>query len=179
MLSCAVRIGAVFIWTDQVSAESKLSGGERLQPQSKEVIYMQPWKCFSKFVAMVMSVIIALGMIPATVVHANERTSFNDVPVYHWAHNVIERWAGDGYGVLHGVGGGNFAPDQSLTLAELAAILSNTFGYIEQISAEVTPVWATDQVQRAMAAGVIDRADRVDASQVITREQAIRYIARA
>jgi ribosomal protein S7 len=43
----------------------------------------------------------------------------------------------------------------------------------------VTPAWAKEDVEKAIAAGIIDNTGIVDASEQVTREQAIRYIALA
>jgi len=138
-------------------------------------------KKLMRTMAMFLAAIMIFGAMPITRtrVYAQNRESFSDVPNSHWAWSIIERWAGEGYGVLHGNGDGTFSPDRGLTLAELASILSNSFGYIDQAQVEVTPGWATTQVGRAVAAGVIEEAPWIDASVTISREQAVRYIARA
>ena len=104
-------------------------------------------------------------------------SGYSDVPSNHWASDVIAKWSGDGYGVLQGIGDGKFSPSRGITLGELATILSKTFGYIKRTNAEVTPAWADEAVEKAIAAGVIDYAAAIDASVTVTREQAIRYIA--
>jgi hypothetical protein len=111
-------------------------------------------------------------------------SGYADVSSAHWAHSQIERWSGDGYGVLQGAdddGDGvySFMPSKGLTLAELATILSKTFGYVERTAAVVTPAWADEHVEKAIAAGVVVKADIVDASAFVTREQAVKYAALA
>mgnify|MGYP000885733616 FL=1 len=54
--------------------------------------------------------------------------NYIDVPSTHWASEVIAKWSGDGYGVLQGDGNGYFFPSKGITLGELAAILSKSFG---------------------------------------------------
>ena len=42
-------------------------------------------------------------------------------------------------------------PDSGLSLGELAAILSRTFGYIDSVDVSVNPAWAAPYVQKAVA----------------------------
>jgi hypothetical protein len=109
---------------------------------------------------------------------------FSDVlppgnPAGHWAYSVINKWSDARYDVLTGNPNGTFDPDRGMTLAELAAVFSKSFGYTERVEAEVNPGWARDHVQRAMAAGIIDQAAAIDADVKVTREEAIRYMALA
>jgi len=129
-------------------------------------------KCLALFLALA----VILTLAPLIIV-AND--SYEDVPPNHWAYNAVTKWSGDGYGVMQGNGNGSFLPNQGLTLGELATILAKSFGYTERAEAEVTPDWSAEYVQKAIAAGVIDKEDRIDASVIVTREQAIRYIALA
>jgi hypothetical protein len=103
---------------------------------------------------------------------------YSDVPANHWAYDVIETWSG-GYGVLEGDGNGHFFPSNGIKLGEFAAILSRSFGYTDRSAADVTPAWADEYVEKAMAAGVLSNAASVDANVTISREEAIRYIALA
>lgn len=103
--------------------------------------------------------------------------NYIDVPSTHWASKVIAKWSGDGYGVLQGDGNGYFFPSKGITLGELAAILSKSFGYTERVEAEVIPLWADEPVEKAIAADIIEKADKIDASKTVSREQAIKYIA--
>jgi Zn-dependent metalloprotease len=102
---------------------------------------------------------------------------YSDVPQGHWASGVIAKWSGGERGVLQGNGDGTFAPSRGLTLGELATVLAKIFKYTERVSIEVTPAWADDAVEKAVAAGVFDKAAAIDASVPVTREQAIRCIA--
>ena len=121
--------------------------------------------------------IIFAFILSALPISAGATSSYTDVPTTHWAYDVITKWSGDGYGVLEGVGNGNFRPSSGISIGELAAILTRTFGYTEREAADVTPEWAAEYVKKAIAAGVIEQADRIDANTTVTREQAIRYIA--
>lgn len=131
-------------------------------------------KICKKTLALLLALSLVVGIVP--VAFAAD-SSYDDVPLDYWAHDVIARWSGDGYGVLQGNGDGTFAPSRGLTLGELATILSKTFGYSARVSAEVTPSWAEESVEKAIAAGIVAKADSIDASAAVTREQAIKYIA--
>jgi phosphatidylethanolamine-binding protein (PEBP) family uncharacterized protein len=127
----------------------------------------------------ILSLALAVTFIIAFVPAATAANSdYSDVPSAHWAYGVIAKWSGDGYGVLQG-DGGSFFPDRGLSLGELAAILTRSFGYAEKADADVTPAWAAGYVQKAIAAGIIAKADKIDADAPVTREQAIKYIALA
>lgn len=79
--------------------------------------------------------------------------------------------------VLQGFSGVTLAPTHGLSLGELAEVLSRILGYTKRTAAEVTPKESDEYVEKAISAGVIEAASRVDASVILTREQAIRYIA--
>jgi hypothetical protein len=104
---------------------------------------------------------------------------YTDVPPGHWASGVIAKWSGADYGVLQGNGDGTFAPSRGITLGELATILSKTFAYTARTPAEVSPARADEYVEKAMAAGIIPKADKIDAGAIVTREQALLYTALA
>ncbi|MDO4765811.1 MAG: VWA domain-containing protein [Eubacteriales bacterium] len=129
-----------------------------------------------KLLSLFVVFVLVVGMCPIKVFAAS---SYSDVRSEYWAHNVIARWSGEGYGVLQGDGKGHFFPEKGMTLGELVTVLSKVFGYQEEVEAEVTPSWADDSVEKAIAAGIIEKADKIDASVYVTREQAIKYIAMA
>lgn len=104
---------------------------------------------------------------------------YADVPASHWAYDVITKWSQDASGVFEGNGDGIFSPGQELTLGDVAAILSRYFNYTARTEADVTPAWADEYVEKLIAAGVLDAAAQVDASVVVTREQAVKYFALA
>jgi hypothetical protein len=115
-------------------------------------------KTRKKVLALFLALTLIMSAVPSAFAAAN---SYADVPSDHWANGVIAKWSGDAYGVLQGNGDGTFAPSRGLTLGELATILSKTFGYTERISAEVTPAWADEAVEQAMAARIIDKTDEM------------------
>ena len=122
-------------------------------------------------------ILITTSAIPAFATEPPEG-GFHDVPQSHWAHDVIDTWANAG--VLQGDGDGFFAPERGLSLGELAAILTRTFGYIQrEENINVTPSWAAPFVESAVAAGVFDFSENIDARTPVSRERAIRYISLA
>lgn len=126
-----------------------------------------------------LSLLLVLALIASSISMAfSSDGDYTDVPLNHWGHAAIEKWSSDRYGVLVGNGTGKFNPNDTLTLAALATILSKTFGYAEQdTSISVTPTWAKDHIQKAVAAGVIPKEKSVDANTLLTREQVIKYLA--
>ena len=144
-----------------------------------EVILMKSNR--NRAISYFLALLMVLGLVPlgglGTTVQAAESSGYTDVPPDHWASDVIGKWSTEAYGVLQGNGDGTFAPSRSITLGELATVLTKTFGYTRRTAAEVTPQWADEAVEKAIAAGVIEKAAVIDASVVVTREQAVRYIA--
>jgi|GEM_PF-3115015 len=138
-------------------------------------------KSTPRFFAFLLSVILIIGSIPAIHVQAAAYQRFSDVPATHWGYGAINRWADERYNVLVGHPDGSFAPNGEMNLAYLASVFVRIFGYIERTPTPitVTPYWATAAIEKTMMAGVIPFVGRIDASVPLTREQAIRYIARA
>ena len=115
-------------------------------------------KTLSLLLAIVMIFTIA---IPALSAQSNSE-GFNDVPQSHWAYEPIGRWSD--FGVLQGIGDGNFAPERGLTLGELAAILSRTFGYTERENVSVNPAWAASYAQNRLLQAMNSNIRVADAS---------------
>ena len=132
-------------------------------------------KINKKIFSLMLALTLTVSMIPSFV--ASAASNYDDVAPSHWAYGVISRWSGGGYGVLNGDGDGNFSPDRGLSLGELAAILSKSFGYTDKVSVDVPQAWAKEFIEKAVAAGVYERAEFYDADTKVTREQAIKYIA--
>ena len=125
-----------------------------------------------------LSLILSLLLIISSVnVSSAAKTKFSDVPDTHWASKVIAKWSGEDYDVLQGDGKGNFNPSKGLTLGEIMTIISKTFGYVQKQEAQVTPVWAKESVEKATAAGILPKTEKIDANKMITRQEAIKYIA--
>ena len=125
-----------------------------------------------------LSMILSLLLIISSVnISSAANTRFADVPDTHWASKVIAKWSGEDYDVLQGDGKGNFNPSKGLTLGEIMTIISKTFGYVQKQEAQVTPVWAKESVEKATAAGILPKTEKIDANKMITRQEAIKYIA--
>ena len=127
-----------------------------------------------------LSLILSLLLIISSVnISSAAKTRFADVPDTHWASKVIAKWSGEDYKVLQGDGKGNFNPSKGLTLGEFMTIISKTFGYVQKQETQVTPSWAKESVEKAIAAGIIPKTEKIDANKMITRQEAIKYIAEA
>jgi len=125
-----------------------------------------------------LSLILSLLLIISSVnISSATKTKFADVPDTHWASKVIAKWSGEDYNVLQGDGKGNFNPSKGLTLGEIMTIISKTFGYVQKQETQVTPVWAKESVEKAIAAGILPKTEKIDANKMITRQEAIKYIA--
>ena len=124
-----------------------------------------------------LSLILSLLLIISSVNISSANTKFADVPYTHWASKVIAKWSGEDYNVLQGDSKGNFNPSKGLTLGEFMTIISKTFGYVQKQEAQVTPSWAKESVEKAIAAGILPKTEKIDANKMITRQEAIKYIA--
>ena len=127
-----------------------------------------------------LSLILSLLLIISSInISSAAKTKFADVPDTHWASKVIAKWSGEDYNVLQGDSKGNFNPSKGLTLGEFMTIISKTFGYVQKQEAQVTPAWAKESVEKAIAAGILPKTEKIDANKMITRQEAIKYIAEA
>ena len=125
-----------------------------------------------------LSLILSLLLIISSInISSAAKTKFSDVPDTHWASKVIAKWSGEDYDVLQGDGKGNFNPSKGLTLGEFMTIISKTFGYVQKQETQVTPSWAKESVEKAIAAGILPKTEKIDANKMITRQEAIKYIA--
>ena len=125
-----------------------------------------------------LSLILSLLLIISQVnISSAAKTRFADVPDTHWASKVIAKWSGEDYNVLQGDSKGNFNPSKGLTLGEFMTIISKTFGYVQKQETQVTPSWAKESVEKAIAAGILPKTEKIDANKMITRQEAIKYIA--
>jgi hypothetical protein len=100
---------------------------------------------------------------------------FTDVPSNHWASSTINEWKK--FNVISGVDNNSFAPDQPLTRAQMAQILTNLMGYKQKVTkdfADVSPsAWYFDAVQFATHAGTMTGTGENNflPDENITREQ--------
>ena len=56
-------------------------------------------------------------------------------------------------------------------------VLTKTFDYVQKQETQVTPEWAKESVEKAIAAGILPKTEKIDANKMITRQEAIKYIA--
>lgn len=128
---------------------------------------MKLLKRMKKQVALISALAMALGMQVTTM--ASDYSG-------HWAADVISEW--HTYGVIGGYQDGTFKPNNNMTRAEFAVVLSNVFGLVDtdrSISfADVnTGAWYTDAVNKVAAAGVMQgAAGKFNPSATITRQEA-------
>lgn len=98
----------------------------------------------------------------------------------HWAEAAIHRWSSRG--VVQGDGGA-FRPDDSLTRAELAAMLDRVMGYqtaAENTFSDLGENWYTQSLLHLAAAGVLEGAEgRIRPGDPLTRQEAAVILARA
>ena len=99
---------------------------------------------------------------------------YPDVPVDHWAEEVIAR-AGE-VGLMQGREDGTFGLGRSLSRAEFVTILSRMFGWdghdMGQTYADVTPdKWYYGVVEMAAAAGVAPAGETFRPEEPITRRE--------
>lgn len=83
-------------------------------------------KAIQKSLALILVVSCLAGVVPTAL--AAENCTYSDVPASHWAHDVIEEWAGKG--ILDSASGGLFEPERMLTQDEFALILQRAFNYV-------------------------------------------------
>lgn len=104
---------------------------------------------------------------------------FNDIGG-HWAQTYIEKWAANG--IFGGMGDGSFKPNDTLTRAQFASVLTQLFdlqmvtenspkGY--KVPSDVTSSsWARDAIARCLDNGVMNlRNGSFAPDQPITREE--------
>lgn len=104
--------------------------------------------------------------------------SYRDVPG-HWAEGQIMRWSELGY--VNGRGDGIFGPNDGITRAELAVIMTNLMGYSAQAENQfgiAEDAWYLSFLMRAEAAGILPEGwQDTPSDQGMTREEAIYTIA--
>ena len=84
----------------------------------------------------------------------------------HWAQDVIERYAENGY--INGYPDGTFKPDNGVTVAEFCRIVSAVKGINYRIS---SGSWSLPYIREMAASGVIENTDFDDYDTEMTREQ--------
>ena len=99
----------------------------------------------------------------------------------HWGQGAIERWSD--YGVLEGANG-LFNPDNNMTRAELAAVISRLLGLQEVAENTFSDVdenaWYAEDILKCAAAGIIQGTGAgANPNSTVTRQEASVMLARA
>lgn len=135
-------------------------------------------KSSKRFVSIVLAIAMILTMIPFAA-FADETTA-SDLDG-HWAENVITEWMD--YGVIKGYEDGTIRPNNSITRAEMTAMLDRVMDYQTKAAnnfSDLQDTWYTDVILKANAAGVIggypDGTVKPDAT--ITRQEAVAMFSR-
>lgn len=101
----------------------------------------------------------------------------------HWAEGAIDKWSS--YGVVKGIGNGDFAPSASVTRAELATFISRTFQYTAGESVRnYTDIeegkWYTQAVTAISSRGLMYiPSSKFEPNKPATREEVVYTIAKA
>lgn len=120
-----------------------------------------------KHAALVLAVAMVLGMQVTTMA-----SDYSE----HWAKDVITEWTN--YGVTAGYEDGTFKPNNSMTRAEFATVLTNVFGLTSKDAAQTfTDVkegaWYQEAVTLASSAGIMNGAGgKFNPNAKITRQEA-------
>lgn len=135
-------------------------------------------KSSKRFVSIVLAIAMILTMVPFSA-FADETTA-SDLDG-HWAENVITEWMD--YGVIKGYEDGTVRPNNSITRAEMTAMLDRVMDYqtkADNTFSDLQDTWYTDVILKANAAGVIggypDGTVKPDAT--ITRQEAVAMFSR-
>lgn len=134
---------------------------------------------FSKTMALLLALALVFTTFGAVTVSA---ASFGDTQG-HWAEGVIDKWSGAG--VVNGYSDGTFKPDNNITRAELAKVISTARQYTATADINFSDVaaddWYAEDLKKCVAAGVIggyeDGTFKPDNN--VTREEAAAMFQRA
>ncbi len=97
---------------------------------------------------------------------AADAAAFSDVPPSHWAYDYVRACAGAG--LIRGVGGGRFAPDEPLTTEQLVTLVGRAcFG--SQAETEPGDTWSGAYVRAAERLGVLENVDVGDMTGPVRR----------
>jgi uncharacterized repeat protein (TIGR02543 family) len=129
-----------------------------------------------RIVSALLSLALVLSMAPMAATAAG---TYSDT-AGHWAEAAIERFSG--YGIVQG-NNGKFNPDNYLSRAEMAAIISRLVDLPEAESAGFTDVadsaWYADVINRCAASGIMQGYNGLaNPKSNITRQDAIVMLAR-
>lgn len=129
--------------------------------------------------SIIMSVALAASMLATSM----SAFAYTDISADHWAKSYIDGLSGSKY--ISGYQDGTYKPDNYITRAEFAKILTNIFGVIDKSGVTLTDVadsaWYADTMKIAVKAGYItgysDGTVRPEAN--ITRQEAAVMVYRA
>ena len=107
-------------------------------------------RVFNRTLSLLLATAMVCGPLPAA-----QAAGYSDTEG-HWAEAAIDRWSG--YGIVSGHGDA-FRPNDAITRAQRAKILSNTLGLTETQGNPFTDVkdsdWFAPYVERCYAAGIL------------------------
>ncbi|WP_165861238.1 cadherin-like beta sandwich domain-containing protein [Paenibacillus paeoniae] len=118
-------------------------------------------------------------------VAGKHQVSFADTQ-FHWSQAYVDLAAAKG--LVEGIGGGRYAPDQAVTRAEFTAMLVRALGRNTTVNSSVTPyqdiqtdAWYYRAVAEAKKLGLLNFSDKqqFQPGQAITREEMASMIAAA
>lgn len=104
------------------------------------------------FLALILSVVMMLSVSPMA--SATRSPTFSDVPTNHWAYAAIEDMAARG--VVSGIGGGKFAPDNQVSPAQFSVMLGRLFFNDEMSTRPAGDYWWQAAAEILMDHGVLD-----------------------
>lgn len=134
-----------------------------------------------KILKLAVPFILIIAAFASYYVSADSKLMYSDI-AGHWAVTQIEKWSR--MGVISG-GEGKFRPDDGLTLAEFATILTRVMPLEGAAKNTFTDVsdddWYAEAVLKCVAAGIIDVEGKteLEPKQPLTRTQAFMMLARA
>lgn len=129
------------------------------------------------------SIIVSVALAASMLATSMSAFAYTDISADHWAKSYIDNLSGKKY--VSGYEDGTYKPDNYVTRAEFAKILTNIFGVIDKSGVEIADVadsaWYADTMKIAVKAGfVTGYADgTVKPEANITRQEAAVMVYRA
>lgn len=133
-----------------------------------------------KVISLILIAAMAFTIVPA--VTAQSQTTFTDVPSTHWAASAIAEAVQAGY--VSGYPDGTFRPGETISRAEVAAMLSRVTKLVPENESDafvdLEGHWSHDLVRKLVALGFIDPADYkngFEPNKPATRYEVMKWIA--
>lgn len=129
----------------------------------------------------IMSILLAIVML-SSALEALAAVSYNDITDEHWAAEYIEQLTDKG--ILFGTPEGNILPENNITRAEIAAMISRTYDeeYVNTLSFnDIQGHWAQQDIERLVDKGIIltdENGEEYMPDKYLTRIEMIRYVLR-